>query len=81
MPLHKRLRDKAGGSQRSIEASYKAATPFLRVVTDHIKKDGMFHLNIPEELNKGNPNVEKLMLYKEGYEQAMTKFLSLIDPT
>ena len=85
MPLHNRLVQKAvesnpKGGERQIASQYKAAIPFLNEVTDLIG-NGEFHVNVTKELNEGNPNVEKLMLYRAGYEQAMKTFLAYIDPT
>ena len=83
MPLHNRLKQRAeqeeGSSSKSLESQYNRSRPYLRCVTDYIGK-GDFGISIIKELKRGNPNVERLMFYREGYEDAMKTFLELIDP-
>ena len=82
MPLHQRLRQRADNlqpnSSLSLDNQYKRAIPFLKFLTEDIKK-GVFTISVIKELQSGNPNVERLLFYREGYEAAMKTFLDLIN--
>lgn len=84
MPLHPRLIQRAESqspkSNDTLDNQYKRSRPFLKFLTEYIGK-GEFGVNVLKDLQDGNPNVERLLFYREGYEAAMRTFLELIDPT
>lgn len=84
MPLHNKLKllaeNQENNNSKAVEDQYKRARPYLRFIRDYIG-EGKFGVNVLADLKSGNPNVERLLFYREGYEHAMRTFLELIDPT
>ncbi len=82
MPLHQRLRQRADNlhpnSSVSLDNQFKRAIPFLKFLTEDIEK-GKFTISVLKELQSGNPNIERLLFYREGWEAAMKTFLDLIN--
>ena len=74
MPLHQRLRQRADNlhpnSSVSLDNQFKRAIPFLKFLTEDIEK-GKFTISVLKELQSGNPNIERLLFYREGREAAM----------
>ena len=82
MPLHQRLRQRADNlhpnSSVSLDNQFKRAIPFLKFLTEDIEK-GKFTISVLKELQSGNPNIERLLFYREGWEAAMKTFLDHIN--
>ncbi len=90
MRLHNNLRQrtvaqarKAGQPEeeaiKRLERQQAQAKKYCEVVCEFMQ-EVTIPFDIHEELMKGNPNVERLVMFKEGYDKAIKQFLKILIP-
>ena len=61
------------------ENAYNRAKPFINLLKDLIKSE-IPEEQILKELKEGNPNVERLIFWREGWKACAKRTLSILDP-
>lgn len=61
-----------------IKGSKQSGKPFIEALVAYIESTLKREENAEKELSEGNPNVERLIFYRQGYNKAINDILTIL---